>query len=362
VRDANENRIADLLHQVSGYRDYYPLDYVNIEMSHPITPNEIVRRYTAFPLTHPPRTQWEYSNTNYLLAGQILQRVSGMPWGEFLRQRIFRPLAMTHTFVDEPMRKGGDRATGYNSYFTEPPHVDSYEAPDWLSSAGALAGTASDVARWDIAFMNGSILGSASTRAMIAPAILMPGSVNTGYGLGLDVYSRRGHRLVGHGGNVIGFSSENLMAFDDRIAVVVLANSYEAPTSMMARDVLDTLIPALRPRSTATPTATSTPMPTLAQRSALHAIASGLAALRSGRLTKTTATSDFLLLMNSLNRRRAMSVLQRLGKTRSIGAVFTFTRGGFNTVAADVAFEHGRRSAVLYETPDGRIAELFLLH
>jgi D-alanyl-D-alanine carboxypeptidase len=360
---AADVRIVDLLNMVSGYRDYYPLDYVDLEMARPTSMAAIAREYEAFPLTAPPRRRPEYSNTNYLFAGLIAERVTGQSIGDLLRDRLLVPAGMTHAFYDEPQRVAADRATGYNSYFTEPPHEDALEAPDWLNAAGALAGTATDLARWDIALMRNAILSRAEFATMTTDRILMPGNRDTHYGLGLQVETRNGHRIVSHGGNVMGYAASNALAPDDGVAVVVLTNSYEAPAEEFGSDVLDVVMPALAHRSPArqpTPRPSAPPPLTPAQQGAMALMSTGLAALRAGVLPASLMTPDFAALMDATNRGRAKTTLARLGPTRRLEFLERDTRGGLYVTAASARFRFGTRTALLYATPDGRIAELFL--
>jgi D-alanyl-D-alanine carboxypeptidase len=361
--DAADVRIVDLLNMVSGYRDYYPLDYVDLEMARPASMAAIAREYEAFPLTAPPRRRPEYSNTNYLFAGLIAERVTGQSIGDLLHDCLLVPAGMTLAFYDEPQRVVADRATGYNSYFTEAPHEDALEAPNWLNAAGALAGTATDLARWDIALMRNAILSRAEFATLTTDRILMPGDRDTRYGLGLEVETRNGHRIVSHGGNVIGYAASNALAPDDGVAVVVLTNSYEAPADQFGSDVLDIVMPALAKRASATQPAqkpSSPPPLTPAQQRAMALMSTGLAALRAGVLPASLMTPDFAALMDSTNRLRAKTTLARLGPTQRLEFLGRDTRGGLYVTAATARFRSGKRTAVLYATPDERIAELFL--
>jgi D-alanyl-D-alanine carboxypeptidase len=361
--DASDVRIVDLLSMVSGYRDYYPLDYVDLEMARPASMAAIAREYERFPLTAPPRRRYEYSNTNYLFAGLIAERVTGRSIGDLLSNDLLRLAGMTHAFYDEPWRPVADRATGYNSYFTEPPHEDALEASDWLNAAGALAGTATDLARWDIALMRNAILSRAEFGIMTTDRLLMPGKRDIQYGLGLEVETRNGHRIVSHGGNVMGYAASNVLAPDDGIAVVVLTNSYEAPADEISSDVLDIVLPAVASPVSAkqpAPKPSASPPLTVPQRSAMALISTGLAALRTGVLPASLMTPDFAALMDTTNRLRAKTTLAQLGPVRRLGFLQRGTRGGYYVTVASVQFRSGSRTAALYATPDGRIAELFL--
>ena len=93
---ANEVTIRELLSHTSGYQDYYPLDYVAPFMLKPVTAREILDRWGKKPLDFDPGTRWQYSNTNFVAAGSIVERVTGMPLMAFLEARIFKPLGITN--------------------------------------------------------------------------------------------------------------------------------------------------------------------------------------------------------------------------------------------------------------------------
>lgn len=351
-----EIRLDDLLVQTSGYRDYYPLDYVDLEMSQRRTIDQIIAEYARFPLTAPPRTRWEYSNTNYTIAGKIIEKASGVSLQAVLQQRVFNPAGMRDTFFDEPPRSMSNRATGYNSYFTEPQHYDVPEAPFWLNSAAAVAGTASDLARFDIALLDDRILRPASLQQMTTSRVL-PNGTDTQYGLGLEVGTINGHRDVEHGGNVIGFASSNRIALDDGVAVVVLTNSYEAPASLLSARVLKALLPVASPQPLAS-TGSAPPTPTYAPETKL--VRDWLGWLKSGTAPRGQMTPDFAHLMDPTNTRRAQSALTALGPVASIDVRFVGPRGGLRAIVASVAFAAGSHSVVVFQAPDGKIAEVFV--
>jgi CubicO group peptidase (beta-lactamase class C family) len=83
-----------LLSHTSGYEDYAPQDYIIPEWTQPTTPQAVLNRWAKKPLNFDPGTKYQYSNTNYVLAGEIFEKVSGQPLVGFLRERIFQPLGM----------------------------------------------------------------------------------------------------------------------------------------------------------------------------------------------------------------------------------------------------------------------------
>jgi CubicO group peptidase (beta-lactamase class C family) len=355
---AREIRLADILNQVTGYPDYYPLDYVDAEMSRPTSPDAIIREYATQALTAPPRSRWEYSNTNYTLVGRILERASGLPLGELYQRSIFGPLGMTRTFFDEPMRQVADRATGYDSYFSEPPHHDLVEASGWLNGAAGLAGTASDLARWDIALMRHTVLDTQQFAEMTHDRTLLHGRVDTGYGFGVFVYDVNGHRIVYHDGAVIGFGSANTMLPGDGLAVVVLANTYEAPVDALTAAILTIVMPSLTPKAHSRP---RTPAPlTALRRQYVHLFRLYLGQLGNGSMPAAEMSDDFRLFMDARNRTLAGEGFARLGSIQAIDFGGAFHRGGLHGAYASVRFRSGTQYAFLYLTPANRIAELLL--
>lgn len=245
IRDltcGDEVTIRELLSHTSGYSDFWPEDYVMPPMLEPETPQQILDTWAKQPLDFAPGTKWQYSNTNYVIAGQIVEKVSGEPLMEFLTKHIFRPLGMKSVWnFDEFALKPGD-PTGYYRHALGPLRPAPHEGRGWMSGAGELAMTAHDVALWDVSLMNESVLISESYRQMFAEAKLKDGR-GTRYGLGVQVLERGGHRTIEHAGEVAGFVSDNEVLIDDGDAVAVLTNQIAADAaSGIAHEVAQMLI------------------------------------------------------------------------------------------------------------------------
>lgn len=221
---ARDVTIRQLLSHTSGYQDYWPQDYVPPFMLDSVTAQGILERWARKPLDFEPGTQWQYSNTNYVAAGLIVEKASGMPFFEFLRTRILAPLGLQSVVNIDLGRLPQSDPIGYMRYALGPLHPAPKEGKGWLFAAGELAMTASDLAKWDISLMNESLLAPTSYRAMETEALLKNGT-GTGYGLGVDVGTGpAGRRTISHGGEVSGFTAANLVFPDDHDAVVVLVN------------------------------------------------------------------------------------------------------------------------------------------
>jgi CubicO group peptidase (beta-lactamase class C family) len=220
---AGDVRIRQLLSHTSGYRDYWPQDYVPPFMLGPATAEQIADGFAKRPLDFEPGTQYQYSNTGYVLAGLIVEKAGGMPLMRFLQTRVFAPLGMKGVVDVDQERLGDTDPVGYMRYGLGPLRPAPKEGRGWLFAAGELAMTAEDLARWNLGMIEGRLLTPASWRQM-QTAVLLSNGLSTGYGLGVDVASQAGHRVVAHGGEVSGFTATNLIFPDDRAAVTVLAN------------------------------------------------------------------------------------------------------------------------------------------
>ena len=215
--------VRQLLSMTSGYQDYWPQDYVMPGMLQPTTAREITDTWARKPLDFEPGTKWQYSNTNYVIAGMIVEQVSGMPLVDFLKQAVFVPLHMQSVAIIDEGPLGPSDPQGYLRYALGPPRPAPKEGKGWLFAAGELAMTAFDLAQWDISVIRQTVLKPASYREQQTTTLLTDGS-STGYGLGVNVGVADGHRVISHGGEVSGFTAQNRIYPDDSAAVVVLVN------------------------------------------------------------------------------------------------------------------------------------------
>ena len=222
---ANEITVRQLLSMTSGYQDYWPHDYVFTAMQQPATPERIMNEWAKKPLDFDPGTRWQYSNTNYVIAGVIVERVAGMPFMQFLRSRILTPLGMASAVSVDSAPLGPGDANRYLRNALGPLREAPKEGRGWLFAAGGLGMTSHDLALWDIALIEGKVLKPESHAAMQTDTRLASG-VGTGYGLGVNVGLTGGRRRISHGGAVSGFLTSNEVYPDERAAIVVFANTY----------------------------------------------------------------------------------------------------------------------------------------
>jgi len=218
-----EISIRSVLSMTSGYQDFWPQDYVPPMMLKPVTPEEILSRWARIPLDFDPGTKWQYSNTNYTIAGMIIEKASGMPLMNFLQRQIFHPLQMKSVVSMHVAKDTPSDPIGYLKYALGPPRKAPKEGNGWMLAAGELAMTASDLAQWDISIIEQKLLKPVSYQQLESEVLLKNG-VGTHYGLGMNVAMEQGRRVLSHGGEVSGFVAQNTVFPDDRAAIVVLTN------------------------------------------------------------------------------------------------------------------------------------------
>ena len=219
---ASEITLRQLLSHTSGYEDYAPQDYIIPEWTKPTTPEDLLNQWAKKPLDFEPGTQWQYSNTNYVLAGRIFEKATGEQLVPFLQKNIFGPLGMA-TAGDCSVTKTPEDAVAYTRYGLGPARPALREAPGWYFAAGELCMTPSDLAKWDIAFLQKKIL-SAKSYAEFEREVLLNNGDYTHYALGLELGQLDHIPAIYHGGEVSGFLAYSYMYPTRDVAVIVTSN------------------------------------------------------------------------------------------------------------------------------------------
>jgi CubicO group peptidase (beta-lactamase class C family) len=206
------------------------------------TPPEIMRRLRYIEPATSFRSAYAYDNVLYLVAGQLIQAVSGQSWSDFVTTRIIRPVGMkeattTHAAASDV---GGNVASTHARVDGVVQVVKPFSDPNTDPAGGINAG-ANDMARWMIAQMDSGRVGDkhlwkpSTTRAQWslvtplptgpAPKELAPYTANfQGYGLGFFLRDYRGQKMVTHTGGLPGYVSLLMMLPNQKVGVVVLTN------------------------------------------------------------------------------------------------------------------------------------------
>jgi CubicO group peptidase (beta-lactamase class C family) len=226
--------IRELLSHTAGFTDY-PKDF---DLRKDYSEDDLLKIVAAIPAAYPPGTRWKYSNLGYVTLGVLIHKVSGQYFGDFLQDKVFRPLGMSTARIISEADIVANRAAGYR---LENGQLKNQEwvSPSANSTAdGSLYLTILDLVKWDAALYSEKVLKEASKREMWTVATQSDGKANSAhYGFGWFIESQNGHRVVQHDGRWQGFSTQISRYLDDGITVVVLANQGNCDPHLIADEV-----------------------------------------------------------------------------------------------------------------------------
>lgn len=209
---------------------------------------DVIKTAYSLPLRFQPGEKYEYCNVGYFSLAEIIHKVSGKPWTEFLNERIYTPLGMNATRSTTVSEIVPHRATGYWVKDGRMQNATEYIA---LRPSGAFLSSVLDLAKWDAALYTDKILKTLTRDQMWVPVKLNNGNTHP-YGFGWEVETLAGHKLVKHGGSLPGFRAAFLRFIDDKISVVVLTNGDGANPMRIAEGVANHYISGLIPERKAT--------------------------------------------------------------------------------------------------------------
>jgi CubicO group peptidase (beta-lactamase class C family) len=228
-------RLRHLLTHTSGIHNYTEGDYVTRRATLAVTPEALVASFRDAPFEFEPGTRWAYSNSNYVLLGLILERVTGQRYADLLAERITRPLGLTSTFYcgNQPTRP--EEAAGYRVLAGRivPALPIDMSTP---FAAGGICSSVVDLVRWGYALRTGRVVPAALYTEMVTPATLADGK-RVPYGFGLAIVQLDGRLRLGHGGGIHGFVSHIVTFPADDLTVVVLVNTEGLAAQVGARAV-----------------------------------------------------------------------------------------------------------------------------
>jgi len=334
----DEVTIRQILSHTSGYQDYWPEDYVMTPMLRPESAQQILDTWAKKPLDFDPGTEWQYSNTNFVIAGRIVEIVSGEPLFQFLTERIFRPLGMTSVWNSDANQLRPPDATAYYRHALGPLRPAPKEGAGWMFAAGELAMIAHDLAFWDESLIAQSLLKPESYKEMFTEVKLKDGK-GTEYGLGVEVRGRDGHRSIEHSGEVSGFVSDNEVLIDDGAAVAVLTNQ-------------DAVGAAATIAKLAAPLVAGSPL-TAPEQQALE-IYRGLQQGRIDRSLLAPNLSDYFTPQAIAD---FQSSLAPLGEPLSLRQSSEELRGGMTFRAFQIVYPARRLTLTTYTYPDGKLEQ-----
>ena len=250
----NDIKVHNLLSHTSGLSEYETGSRTKVGgpfyMRMDYTEDELYKRITEMPMDFKTGEDWSYRNTNYVLLGILIHKVTGKFYGDFLQERIFKPLGMSRTRIISEEDIIPRRAAGYRLV------KGGLKNQEWVSPSlnstadGALYFTVEDLQKWDAALYTEKLLKKASLDRMWTVEKLNNGQPNkANYGFAWEINNVNGHRVIEHGGAWQGFTTYIARYVDDRLTVAALTNldSGHANPKKITTGVAALYNPALRP-------------------------------------------------------------------------------------------------------------------
>lgn len=228
--------IRQLLSHTSGTKNYTEQVSPLSGMREATTPKKIIELAAKEPLDFAPGTKWSYSNTGYVILGEIVAKLDGKPWANALDDRIAKPLGLESTRASSLGKITKGRAAGYGLGPVNAVFMDL----SWASSAGMMESTVGDL---------GQFIDKVGTKLLKPETFALattPAPSSPGYGLGWGIRDIGGRKLLFHGGGINGFSSEFLNLPDKKLTIVVLTNSDAGNPEPLAMELLRLSDPTLK--------------------------------------------------------------------------------------------------------------------
>jgi CubicO group peptidase (beta-lactamase class C family) len=234
----NKITLRHLLTHTSGLHNYLAHPDFFARVTKPIAPADLIAWFQDDPPDFPPGEQFSYCNTGYVLLGQIVAKVSGLPLGDYLQKQFFGPLGMHDTGTWHNATPTDHAAKGYSFVEKQLKPALDWDM-SWAGGAGELYSTADDLWRWTEALQGGRVLSPEGLKDMVTE-ITVPKkeTLMFRYGMGLYHTDIGGLPAIGHNGGLNGFLSEVMWFPDQKVTVVVLSNAMPPPPGTTPTDIV----------------------------------------------------------------------------------------------------------------------------
>jgi CubicO group peptidase (beta-lactamase class C family) len=348
----NKVTIRNLLTHTSGIKDYTDK---NFDYRRDYTEEDLLKILQALPFDFAPGDKWSYSNSGYMLLGILIHKVTGKFYGDFLQERIFRPVGMTTTRIISEQDIVTNRAAGYRLV------KGVIKNQEWVSPSlnttadGALYFTVLDLAKWDAALYTEKLIKRSSLAEMWTPVKLNDGKTYP-YGFGWRVHEMNGYKLIEHGGSWQGFTTGISRYVDDNLTVVALCNldSRHARPEEIIHGVAGLYVPALTPPPPPKPIEDKEPQVTALFRDLLRKIEEGQA--DAGAFTDEAQKKWFPDRVKEYQ-----EVLEDFGPAKAVDLLERKEDAGLRSYVYRLTFEDGRVvKLILKLTENNKIATLEL--
>ncbi len=240
---AKDVTIRQLLTHTSGLEDFVGLPNFDTLVGTPVTFDQLMARIADKPLGFTPGTRFDYSSTNFIILGRVVEVVSARSWEDYVRRNLFARAGMTEsaTIADEGQLADMARGYVYANGQTSPskPVMES-----WLSSAGGIVTTALDLQRWSEALASGRVISATDYQLLTTPQHLANGS-SIDYGFGMKIDTFEGQPRIWHGGNTLGFEGNNQFFPSQGVRIIALTNAADGGSGEIVAHIYNDLFPTI---------------------------------------------------------------------------------------------------------------------
>jgi D-alanyl-D-alanine carboxypeptidase len=239
----SEVTVRHLLTHTSGIKSYTGIPSFRENFRKDYTQKELIQLVAGEALEFQPGEKWAYNNTGYFLLGMLIEKLTGKSYGDAMQERLFGPLQMTATRVNDVRTVIKNRAAGYDVEAGQLRNAE-YLSMTQPFAAGVLVSSVMDLAKWDAALYTDTPL-KASVREQMWTSYQLKDGSRAGYGFGWSTATQNTHRRIGHGGGIPGFTTSLLRYPDDKLTVIVLTNQENAQPDRIAKAVAGIYVPDL---------------------------------------------------------------------------------------------------------------------
>ena len=232
---AKEAILRDLLCHRLGFETFQG-DFMFFDSD--LSTGEMRERFGKLKPLYSFRGRWGYTNAAFMTAGEIIPKVTGKSWADFLKEKIFLPLGMTNTIaLTKDITTASNKATAHTVWMDELRKIP-YGRIDAMAAAGSISSSVNDMSKWVIAQLNsGRVAGTEIIPASAIAQTWLPHSIlgngghqfNSGhfalYGLGWFLEEYNGKKIVSHTGGVNGFVTSVTLVPEEKLGVIVLTNT-----------------------------------------------------------------------------------------------------------------------------------------
>ena len=227
----NEITIRNLLTHTSGIPNHTEFEDFNKERR--VFKYDIMETISTFkskPLEFNPGEKFNYSSSNYILLGFMIEQVSGLSYAEYIKQNIFEPLKMSNSGFENPVRIIKNFAQGYCLVSNE---IEKAKFRDMSNAhaSGALYSTIEDLYLWDRALYTEAVLSNESKEKMFT-------EFKSSYGFAWGIVEVFNHKMLSHSGEIDGFTSNISRFINDDVTIIILSNFEQTSISRINKDLI----------------------------------------------------------------------------------------------------------------------------